>query len=105
METTTQTKKKYTKSFKCKAVELSHHRGDINSVAKELDTSVKNLIRWRAEYKEGKLKEDYTPLNKSPEALEIQRLKKELKHQQIECEILKKAVSIFCVTNKVNTNL
>jgi transposase len=102
---TTQTKKKYTKSFKCKAVELSNQRGEIKSVAKELDTSEKNLIRWRSEYKDGKLKEDYTPLGKSPEALEIQRLKKELKNQQIECEILKKAVSIFCVTNKANTNL
>lgn len=95
MKTTTQTKKQYTKSFKCKAVELSNQRGDIKSVAKELDTSEKNIIRWRSEYKEGKLKEDYTPLNKSPETIEIQRLKKELKNQQIECEILKKAVSIL----------
>jgi transposase len=102
---TTQTKKKYTKNFKCKAVELSNQRGDIKSVAKELDTSEKNLIRWRSEYKDGKLKEDYAPLSKSSDALEIQRLKKELKNQQIECEILKKAVSIFCVSNKASTNL
>ena len=106
METTEkQIKKKYTKSFKKKAVELSYHRKDIVGVAKELETSIKNLSRWRTEYKLGVYDEDYKPIGKSVDLQETIRLKKENKNLQIENDILKKAMSIFCVDSRKNTSL
>ena len=83
METTEKrVNKRYSKSFKKKAAELSYHRKDISGVAKELETSVKNLNRWRTEYKLGMYNDDYKPIGKSIELQETIRLKKENKNLQ-----------------------
>lgn len=97
--------KKYSISFKKKAAELSYHRKNITEVAKELETSVKNLSRWRTEYKLGMYDDNYKPAIKSVDFEEIIRLKKENKNLQLENEILKKAMSIFCVDNRKSMNL
>ncbi len=49
----------YSKDFKVKAVNLSHHEGiQVKQVAEGLDIHPFMLSRWRKEYREGKLQGD-----------------------------------------------
>jgi len=44
------TRKKYDREFKLMAVELSHKRTELVSLAKELDVRPELLYRWRKEF-------------------------------------------------------
>ncbi len=93
-----QVRSRYSKEFKIKAVELSTERGNIQSVADELNVYVETLRLWRKAYKEGKLilsEEDKVGKQKSKDELELAKLRKELYEVKLERDILKKAVGIF----------
>lgn len=87
-------RKKYSESFKKQAVEWSLLQSTtLEQQALELDTSVKNLMRWRKAYQEGHLEKGKQ--SKSVEQAEISKLKKELQMVKMERDILKKAMGIF----------
>ena len=95
-------RKIYSREFKQKAVELSNVRGNIQEIARELGLRPDLIYRWRKE------------LNKAPslafsgngnkqltdEQKELARLRKELADVKMERDILKKAVSIFSVSDR-----
>lgn len=98
------TNKRYSKSFREKAVKLSYQRDNIKDLADELGIKVQNLYRWRIQEQEsthptGKQKA------KKEELVELKRIKKELKDTQLELEILKKAVHIFSKSDGKSINL
>ncbi len=98
-----QVRSRYSKEFKIKAVELSTERGNIQSVADELNVYVETLRLWRKAYKEGKLvlsEEDKVGKQKSKEELELAKLRKELYEVKLERDILKKAVGIFSKSDR-----
>lgn len=101
-----QDRKTYSKEFKQKAVELSNVRGNVQEIARELGVSAEFIYRWRREQS----------LNPSvafsgngikqltEEQKEIARLKKRLADSEMERDILKKAVSIFSVSDRKSSN-
>lgn len=95
-------RRSYSPSFKRKAVELSHSRGNAREVAEELGISPELLYRWRREHK--KYDKNSFPGNGRPkmteEQEEVRELKKRLKDAETERDILKKAVSIFSESDK-----
>jgi transposase len=97
-----QKKRSYSQEFKIKAVELSNHRGgSLNQVALELNIPVKNLSRWKQEYRLGILQNGTDKgFVQSKEVIENIALRKALKDAQIERDILKKALSIFSKSDR-----
>lgn len=102
----TKTRKKYSKEFKQKAVELSTVRGNTQQIARELGISAELLYRWRKEMK-------YNPdlafsgngkAQLTAEQKELARIKRELADVKMERDILKKAVSIFSANDRKSTN-
>jgi transposase len=93
-------KRKYDLDFKIKAVELAKQRGSNKAIADELNIPYDNIKRWRKEYGEGKLNNNYKPPVKTPVKLELIKLKKELYNVTQERDILKKAVSIFSKSDR-----
>ncbi len=98
----TKSRRKYEPSFKRKAVELSHVRGNVVRVAEELGIAAEMLYRWRKEQNQyehnsfpGKGKPKMTDEEK-----EIARLKAELYDVTMDRDILKKAISIFSASDK-----
>ena len=91
------TRKKYDRSFKLKAVELSYQRENIKELAGELGIRVERLYRWRAEF--ASRPQSSFPGNgkagRTEEEKEVERLKRELAEMRLERDILKKAISIF----------
>ena len=94
----------YSPSFKEKAVELSYVRGSVKQVSEELDIPYSVLHRWRKEQKTygknsfpGKGKPKQTDEQK-----QIASLKRQLKDMELERDILKKAISIFSVSDRKN---
>jgi len=86
----------YSKEFKIKAVELANQRGNLSSVAKELDIRRESLKRWKEAYKAGMYNEASPEVRtKSSDEAELIRLRKELYETKLERDILKKAVGIF----------
>ncbi len=79
------------------AVELSKHREDIKALAEELEIKPDLLYRWRREAlgPQGTSFPGQGNPRQTSEEKEIAKLKKELRETQLECDILKKAVSIF----------
>lgn len=100
-------KKNYTVEFKVKAVELSYARGSVKQICDELNIPYSVLIRWRKESRElGKNSFPGKGIAKmSDEQKEIALLKKRLKDAELERDILKKAISIFSVSDKKNIDL
>lgn len=92
------TKRKFSLEFKIKAVELSKQRGSLAAVAQELDISSDNLKRWKKEYNLGQLTDKIKI--KTPEEIELIKLRKELNDVKMERDILKKAVSIFSKSDR-----
>ncbi|MFT6716207.1 MAG: transposase [Saprospiraceae bacterium] len=80
---------------------MSEKSDSIQDVAIRLGISVALLCRWRKEYFTREGKGDVFPgVGKStgildPEREELKRLRRENKDLKEECDILKKAVSIF----------
>lgn len=101
------TRRKYAREFKIKAVELSYQRGDVREIAEELGIRSELLNRWRRENK------DYATnsfpgngsLKQTDEQRELSKLRKELSNMKMERDILKKAISIFSVSDGKSTNL
>ena len=91
------TRRKFTREFKLKAVELSYQRENIKELAEELSIRVELLYRWRAEF--ATLDGGSFPGNgkkkMTQEESELDRLRKELADVRMERDILKKAVGIF----------
>jgi transposase len=99
-------RKLYSKEFKIKAVELSNVRGNIQEIARELDVKPELIYRWRKELGlnpsiafAGNGKKQLTEEQK-----EIARLKRKLADMEMERDILKKAVSIFSVSDRKSSN-
>jgi len=92
-----QVRGRYSKEFKLKAVELSNARGQIQEVAKELGINPETLRLWKRAWREGRLTAEAAARERprSPEEMEVARLKKELYEVTQERDILKKAVTIF----------
>lgn len=92
-----QVRTRYSKEFKLKAVELSYERGNVEQTGIELGVHPETLRLWRKEVKAGRLTAELAAKEKpkSPEALELAQIKKELYEVTQERDILKKAVSIF----------
>ena len=101
-----QYRKKYDKEFKQKAVELSYARGNAKEIADELGIDKGLLYRWRKELK--KYEGNSFPGQGTPKMTdlerEVARLRKELRDAKMEREILKKAISIFSVSDGKSTN-
>lgn len=96
-------KRTYSREFKTKAVELCNHRGNLQSVAAELDVSAKNLSRWKQEYEAGKLDGGAKPsVAKSAEQLENMALRKALRDAELERDMPKKAVAVFSKSDRQN---
>ena len=101
-----QNRKKYDKEFKQKAVELSYARGNAKEIADELGIGHGLLYRWRKELK--KYEGNSFPGHGTPKMTdlerEVARLRKELRDAKMEREILKKAISIFSVSDGKSTS-
>ena len=96
-----QPNRSYSLEYKLKAVELSNHRGSLESVANELGISSKNISRWRQQYNAGMLtNSEPPPTAKSKEAVENIALRKALKDAEMERDILKKALGIFSKSDR-----
>jgi len=97
-------RKKYDKTFKIKAVELSFARNNVKVVAEELGISAQQLSIWRSQYRENK--DIAFPGNgnlKQTEAeKELATIRRELRDVTMERDILKKAISIFSTSDKKN---
>jgi transposase len=102
-----QNRKKYDKEFKQKAVELSYARGNATEIADELGIDKGLLYRWRKELKtyEGNSFPGHGTPKLTDLEREVARLRKELRDAKMEREILKKAISIFSVSDGKSTSL
>jgi len=90
-------RRKFDRSFKLNAVELSYQRENIKELANELGIRVELLYRWRAEFA-SRPQTSFPGNGKvalSEEETEIARLKRELAEMRLERDILKKAIGIF----------
>lgn len=96
--------RRYSKSFKEKAVSLSYGRENIKELADELGVQVQRIYKWRRAAKPGALPRKPLSTIKN-ESLEVKQLKKELKNTQLELEILKKSVHIFSKSDGKSINL
>lgn len=99
-------RKKYDREFKQKAVELSYARGNATEIAEELGIDKGLLYRWRKEF--NKYEQNSFPGNGSPKMTDLERenaqLRRELIDAKMERDILKKAISIFSVSDGKSTN-
>jgi len=98
-------RKIYSKEFKQKAVELGNVRGNVQEIARELGVGAELIYRWRREMGTdpslafgGNGKKQLTEEQK-----ELARLRKKLADVEMERDILKKAVSIFSVSDRKST--
>ncbi len=95
-------RRKYSKEFKIKAVELSNVRGNTKQIAMELGISADLIYRWRRELEQ---RPDLAFSGNGVKQLtedqkELERLRKQLKDVNMERDILKKAVSIFSKSDR-----
>jgi transposase len=97
-----QTRKKYSKEFKEKAVELSNVRGNVQEISRELGVAAEFIYRWRKEQTLNPSLAFSGNGNKqlTEEQKELAKLRKELADVKMERDILKKAVSIFSVSDR-----
>jgi transposase len=94
-------RKHYSREFKQKAIELSDLRGNAQAVARELGIDVKLIYRWRRELsdKPGLAFSGNGNQQLTDEQKEVAKLRKELADVKMERDILKKAISIFSVSD------
>ena len=95
-------RRKYSKEFKIKAVELSNVRGSTKEIAIELGINPDLIYRWRRELEQ---RPDLAFSGNGVKQLtedqkELDRLRKQLKDVTMERDILKKAVSIFSKSDR-----
>jgi transposase len=101
-----QTRKNYSKEFKQKAVELSNVRGNVQEISRELGIPAEFIYRWRKEQNLNPSLAFSGNGNKqlTEEQKELAKLKRELADVKMERDILKKAVSIFSVSDRKSSN-
>ena len=101
-----QTRKNYSKEFKQEAVELSNVRGNVQEIARELGVPSELIYRWRKEQTLNPSLAFSGNGNKqlTEEQKELAKLRKELADVRMERDILKKAVSIFSVSDRKSSN-
>jgi len=95
-------RRKFTKEYKTRAVELSFERSNVIELAEELGINPNMLYRWRKEYAD-KSRPSFSGNGKprrSEQEQRIYELEKHLKDARIEAEILKKAVGIFSKSDR-----
>lgn len=97
---------KFSKEFKLKAVELSDLRGNTQEVARELGVRAALIYRWRSELRGDRQLAFSGNGNKqlTEEQRELARLKRELDDVKMERDILKKAVGIFSANDRRSIN-
>jgi transposase len=90
-------RRRFDREYKQMVVELANKREDISALAVELDIRPEMIYRWRREALANLGASFPGQGNKTmtEEQKEIAKLKKELRDAKLECDILKKAVSIF----------
>ena len=100
-------RQKFDKEFKKKAVELSYARGSVSEIADELGIKRALLYRWRKEFSQ--YKDNSFPGKGNPKMTDLERenarLQKELREARMERDILKKAISIFSVSDGKSISL
>lgn len=96
------TKRKYDRSFKERAVKLSYERSSITELASELGISPDRIYSWRSEFaKYGEVSFSGHGIERlSDEARRVKELEKKLKNAELELEILKKAIAVFSKIDK-----
>lgn len=101
-----ETRKNYSKEFKQKAVELSNVRGNVQEISRELGIPAEFIYRWRKEQNLNPSLAFSGNGNKqlTEEQKELAKLKRELADVRMERDILKKAVSIFSVSDRKSSN-
>ena len=91
-------RRKHSRDFKIRAVELSYGEGSIVDLAAELGVRPELIYRWRSEFSATGEK-SFPGNGKKPELSEqeseVARLKRELADVKMERDILKKAIGIF----------
>jgi len=100
-------RRKFDRSFKLKAVELSYQRENIKELATELGVRAELLYRWRAEFA-ARPQTSFPGNGKvalTEEETELARLKRELAEMRQERDILKKAIGIFSKSDGKSFNL
>ena len=100
-------RRKYDKEFKMMVVNLCLSGRIAREIAEEMDLDRSMVQRWVREYhtyEDNSFQGNGNPVMSS-EQEEISRLKADLRHTQIERDILKKAVSIFSRSDNKNYNL
>lgn len=96
------TRRKYDRSFKERAVKLSYERSSITELASELGILPDRIYSWRKEFA------DYGSASflghgverLSDEGRQVKELEKKLKNTELELEILKKAIAVFSKIDK-----
>jgi len=95
-------KKKYTREFKLKTIELAELKRNVPSVAEVLGVSRSMIYHWKREM--DKNQQTYFPgngqMNLTEQERELKRLQDELNEVRMERDILKKAISIFSKTDR-----
>lgn len=92
------TRRQFDKEFKTTIVNLLDSGQSMKTICSEYDLKQATVYRWKKEFKTetGSFKDEATLAYEK----EIRLLKKQLKDAQIERDILKKAVSIFSVSDR-----
>ncbi len=90
------TRRKFTKEFKQEAVRLSEQPDVfVTQVAGDLGVSVKQLYRWRAEFKEAPADAFRGNGRRRAAEQEVEQLRREVERLKMERDILKKATAFF----------
>ena len=90
-------RKRYTKEFKKRAVELLQHRGSrsADEVAEELGVSQGHLFRWRRELGEEAGYKEQLVDTSANEQDEVEKLRRRVRELEQETAFLKKAAAFF----------
>lgn len=96
------TKRKYDRAFKERAVKLSYERSSITELASELGVHPDRIYSWRNEFsKYGDVSFPGHGVERlSDEGRRVKDLEKKLKTTELELEILKKAIAVFSKIDK-----
>ncbi len=101
-------RKSYTKEEKLEIVKLSlDENHSVKTISERFEVSENTIYNWRSKYLKDKDSAFPGKGNKSMTETErkIHELKKELRESKLECDILKKAVSIFSKSDRKFSNL
>lgn len=100
-------RKKFTKEFKLRAIELSYERETVQALGKELGINPNLIYRWRRQFEKDPSRSFPGEGNKAqnPEEKKVSELEKRLAEKEMELQILKKAIGIFSKSDRKSTGL